>query len=510
MMETMTILPIEEPVAPYVPTAVERAALRVVQFGALAVVLIATTHRAFDLDRFFVPKELVLHVTAAISGLLLIRRIRINWTLLSFLGISILSALFATNGWVAGRAVAITASGIVLFGVGRALREAGLGREVAGTMALAVVVAAVTSLLQAYGIHLDIFAINRAPGGTLGNRNFVAHAAAFGLPVVLLAAMRGRRRATIGVVLVTAALVLTRSRAAWLAFAAVVIIFLLAMVMLRMWRRLALIVICAGAGVAAALLLPNALQWRSDNPYLESVRGVANYQEGSGHGRLLQYRRSLFMSPIIGVGPGNWAVEYPGRVPSGDPSLDQSVGGMTSNPWPSSDWVAFSAERGFAGVVLMAMFFLALLRNGWRQLREAHDVDERLVAATLIAMVIGACVAGAFDAVLLLALPTLLIFTTLGVLSATPVEAHPRHALLMLLVIAISIAGAARSGAQVIAMDLYTRGVALQRASELDPGNYRLHVRLARGRHRCAHARAAHALYPNADEARALARGCSK
>jgi O-antigen ligase len=495
--------------APRLPTFAERAALRVVQCGALAVVLVASTHRLFDLDRFFVPKELVLHLTAVISGLLLIRHLRLNRLLLAFLGVSTFSALFATNGWVAWRAVAITASAIVLFEVGRALRDAGLGRQVANAMALAVVFAAVTSLLQAYGIRLDVFAINRAPGGTLGNRNFVAHAAAFGLPVVLLAAMRGRRRAVIGVMLVTAALVLTRSRAAWLAFGAVVLVFVISVVMLRLWKRLALLVVCAGAGIAIALVVPNALQWRSENPYLESMRGVVNYEEGSGHGRLVQYQRSLFMSPLIGVGPGNWAVEYPRRVPRNDPSLDQIAGGMTSNPWPSSDWAAFAAERGFVAVILMACFFLTLLRDGWRRLREAIDVDDRLAAAALIATVIGAGVAGAFDAVLLLAVPTLIVFTTLGALSPPSVEPRSSRAWLMIVAILICAAGVARSTAQLIAMDMYTRGTSLQRASKLDPGNYRLHLRLAHsGRQRCVHARAAHALYPNADEARALARGC--
>src|SRR4051795_7931525 len=48
-------------------------ALRVLQIGAIAVVLAVTTFHAFELDRFFVPKELVLHVVAALAGLLAIR-----------------------------------------------------------------------------------------------------------------------------------------------------------------------------------------------------------------------------------------------------------------------------------------------------------------------------------------------------------------------------------------------------------------------------------------------------
>ena len=44
----------------------------VVIVGALAVVLLSLPYKAFDLDRFFVPKELALHATAAITGLIVL------------------------------------------------------------------------------------------------------------------------------------------------------------------------------------------------------------------------------------------------------------------------------------------------------------------------------------------------------------------------------------------------------------------------------------------------------
>src|SRR5437763_833790 len=157
--------------------------------------------------------------------------------------------------------------------------------------AVAVVVA-VTSLLQTYGLDITLFSENRSPGGTLGNRNFVAHAAAFGLPLVLFAAIGARRRFLLGAAgaaLTTATLVLTRSRAAWLAFAAVVVVFLMAMLGspplrrdARAWRRLIAILLFIGAVVGAALVLPNALHWRGKNPYLQSVKHVTDYESGSG------------------------------------------------------------------------------------------------------------------------------------------------------------------------------------------------------------------------------------
>jgi hypothetical protein len=54
----------------------------------------------------------------------------------------------------------------------------------------------------------------------------------------------------------------------------------------------------------------------------------------------------------------------------------------------------------------------------------------------------------------------------------------------------------------------------LSRAALIDPGGYRAHIRLARSgsglnrQGRCAHARAARDLYPNAREARNLSDGC--
>src|SRR5947199_1263538 len=264
-----------------------RASLRVVQLGAIAVVVAVTTFFSFELDRFFIPKELVLHVTAVRAALFAIRTLRdatattIDRLLAGYVALGVLSAAFATNRWLGMRALAISASSVLLFWVARRLRETGYARPLLHALALAVVTVAITSLLQTYGLATTLFSENRSPGGTLGNRNFIAHVAAFGLPLVLLAALGAQRRFLLGAsgaAIATASLVLTRSRAAWLAFAAVVVVFLVAMIASpplrrdgRTWRRLAAIIVFAGAGVAAALLLPNALKWRSRNPYLQTV-----------------------------------------------------------------------------------------------------------------------------------------------------------------------------------------------------------------------------------------------
>src|SRR5438270_9459605 len=104
------------------PTAVrDRVALYVLQLGAIAVVLVAMPYKAFDLDRYFVPKELVLHVCAAIGAIRLVSKrgrltVRaVDMLLALFLISSVISAAFATNRWAAERALAISLSGAALF-----------------------------------------------------------------------------------------------------------------------------------------------------------------------------------------------------------------------------------------------------------------------------------------------------------------------------------------------------------------------------------------------------------
>src|SRR5262249_46689456 len=132
----------------------------------------------------------------------------------------------------------------------------------------------------------------------------------------------------LGVAMVCGTLVLTRSRAAWLGVAAVLAVFLVGWLLvpparrsLRHWSRLMLLLICAAGGAVAVVSLPNTLRWASDNPYAETAAGLVNAREGSGRGRLLQWKNTMRMAahhPLLGVGPGNWPVHYPEFAPRSD------------------------------------------------------------------------------------------------------------------------------------------------------------------------------------------------
>jgi O-antigen ligase len=523
----------------------ERAALRVLQFGALAVVLAAAPYKAFDLDRFFVPKELVLHATALAATLLCLMRARrlglgrVDQLLALFLVVGVLSAVFATNWWLAGRAVAVSLSGAACFWSARAVSRAGLGRPLVAALALAGIVGAITALLQAYGVRTEYVSLNRAPGGTFGNRNFMAHLSVITMPaLVLVATMAATRRAFAwwagGLALVAGALILSRSRAAWLALIVGAVVLLpLAVYALRRGRgtlrlgRLFALPLAAAVGAAAALVLPNTLDWNSESPYMDTAKSVVNYREGSGRGRLVQYGNSLRMSlrhPLLGVGPGNWAVVYPKFADRDDPSLSDD--GMTSNPWPSSDWMTFISERGVASFVLLGLAMLALLTDGLRAVRDGPTPEERLTASVLIGTLAILIVVGTFDAVLLLPVPALAAWTLLGALSPPTRERKafvlslPKRALVLVAVAAAGGLAIVRSATQLSAMSVFSttsRVAQLERAAALDPGSYRIRVRLAEAyarRGRCkgviAHASAARALFPSAPRPRRLLDNCGR
>ena len=530
------------------PPRADRAALVLVQAGAIAVVLASLPYKAFDLDRYFVPKELALHIAAlgAAMCILLPRGrlslARVDWLLIAYLALCTVSAVFAENRWLSTRALAISFSGAALFWVGRVLRRDGLARAVLWAVALAGAAGAATALLQAYGVTTEYFSLNRSPGGTFGNRNFMAHLSAIVAPTIVYCGVTARRSigtlfAGILLGVIAAAEVLSRSRGAWLALlAAGVPLGVVAWMTRERWsarttaQRLMVLGVAAAIGAVIALVLPNTLEWKSESPYLESVRGMVNYQQGSGRGRLVQYTNSLRMAladPILGVGPGNWSVVYPRYASRGDPSISSLDEGMTSNPWPSSDWAAFASERGIPATVLLILIFLALLGLAAWHARVSRGTEPVLGAFALAATVIITLVVGAFDAVLLLAPPTICVWLLFGVYAEPASASAPRQAIVggvrqwaPVIMFVLGLLAAGRNALQVAAMATVTassRTSALERASLFDPGSYRIHMHLAEAylnAGRCERARPqardARDLYPMAVTPRQLLSQCGE
>ena len=521
-----------------------RAARRVLQLGALACVLASLPSPLFDLDRHQVPKELVLHLTAGLAAVFALRSLRrlpialVDLLLLAYLALSLLAAIGAENHWLAFRALGVSLAGAAVFWTAGGISRAGLARPLVVALAAAAVVGAMTGLLQAYGVELPLMTATRAPGGTFGNRNFMAHLTAIALPALLLVTVQTGSRArallgALGTALAAAALLLSRSRAAWLGAAVPAAFFVIeglwagALWTDRRYRpRIAMLGVAAATGIVLALVLPNQLDWRSDSPYLESLVGVANFREGSGHGRLVQYRNTLRMAgdhPVLGVGPGNWPVAYPLYTTPGDPAYDTGDI-MPTNPWPSSDWVAVASERGLPALLVLFSMAGVMVFVGWRRFRRNGRSADGLAGLALVATALAAAVVGTFDAVLLLAVPSLFVWALLGALLPPQRElaaiALPdgRRRLLALTTAALALLFALRSSAQAAAMLIAGSGRSVRLvtwAARIDPGSYRLHMILSgvAGAHGpCSrvrvHAAAAHTLFPHHDAPARVLRAC--
>lgn len=130
-------------------------ALGALGLGASAVVFVALPYKVFDLDRYFVPKELALHLTALGAGLAVLAVLgrdrergrpvvvpltRVDTLLVAFLVLSVVSACFATNGWLAARALALSVSGTVVFWTAQALSRAGRARTLLAVLGAATTV----------------------------------------------------------------------------------------------------------------------------------------------------------------------------------------------------------------------------------------------------------------------------------------------------------------------------------------------------------------------------------
>ncbi len=383
------------------------------------------------------------------------------------------------------------------------MAQAGRATPVLAAAALLPATAAATALAQTYGADSEFFSLNRVPGGTFGNRNFVAHLCAVGLPILAYLALSARRAAgtlaaTAALAAATATLVLTRSRGAWLAAGVAIALFATGVWRAaaarcpegrppddarrpRLWLAPALGVIAAGAAVAA-VQLPNTLDWRSRSPYLDSARDVVNYRQGSGRGRLAQWRNSARLAaqaPVLGVGPGNWSVRYPSVAPAPDPSLTSA--GVPANPWPSSDWVAFATERGIAGALPLAVAFVLLLWRAHRLVWRAPTAADRLRGGALGALLGATLTAGAFDAVLLLAAPTFLAWVGAGALTGDAAHGRPLLPRGARLLAPPLLASAAVGAAHATAMQLFSTGRprAVEQAAALAPGDYRIQLRAA-------------------------------
>jgi hypothetical protein len=215
-------------------------------------------------------------------------------------------------------------------------------------------------------------------------------------------------------------------------------------------------------------------------------------------------------------------VQYVRFAPAGDRSIADD--GMTANPWPSSDWVAFISERGFVPTIALVAAFLILFFRALRRWSDIQDPDAVLAQCVLAGTIVATMVVSAFDVVLVLAAPAFIVWSILG--AASGVRIPPRElkvsssalGLAAAALLIVTLVATARSVTQTIAMTSVGRGgmtAGWVSGAMWDPGSYRINLRVADLYYRRGHcsvargyARRAVSLFPNSPAARRIVRGC--
>jgi len=385
---------------------------------------------------FTVPKQTILELGAALSiGALLVRlavsnraaadetssrwllelrqRVRpLRWGIILVLGSVALSAAIADRAPGAPYALPALVRWVALFGVAGGVLASGGDAAIPARLLQSVTVSAALVSLIGLLQHLDLFALPvpviSTPGSTFGNRNLGAEAVAlsipFGLGALILARssrQQGERRLlAAAVALEVLYLAATRARGAWLGGLMGVLAF--ALTSGKPWPRRTVLM---ALGVSVLAVLVAVIPGRSNPRYAADAKRFAKAFDVVGTSfdpdspalrtRLGLWRRSLTMletHPVVGIGPGNWAVLFPRYAEPGA----TVEGVLSANLAPRNahcDLLECLTETGWLGLGSLLILAYGVTTSLRRDLRAAPPDDPRgrrlaarIAGATLVAL----------------------------------------------------------------------------------------------------------------------------
>jgi putative inorganic carbon (hco3(-)) transporter len=474
--------------------------------GLVVVALVFVRTSARTLDAYSLPKEIALHLAATTAAVAAVRGSRFTIgrvELLLGLGflLSVASATIAAqNPWWALRGLALSSSALLIFWSARQIvssraRELVFSCAVLGLVGLALVV-----LLEAHGVIPSLSMPGRAPGGPEGNRNFTAHLLVLGLPLLTYRALIATHRslrivAVLGLALALATILISRSRGAWLGGMAMAGLMAAMAAAFKARPSMKGTGVLAGAVLMGALLAqlptrvgPVGVRGARDLSYGNTFARIGEYREGTGRGRLIQYRTTLAMiaeQPWLGVGPGNWSVAYPRHSTPPDPSYVPDAP-QPVNRLPNSDVLGLVAERGLPCALMLVAALVLLLAGAVRQLRRSRGRGGDGARAWLaLATTAALLVMGSVDAVALRVGPAFFVAAILGLClpgggPADGTTARVRTAISVVIVVLGAVfACQALAAVKSLLLARSNSASILERAWRLDPGNFSLAGRAA-------------------------------
>lgn len=247
---------------------------------------------------------------------------------------------------------------------------ASLLRVIAGLALGSSVLAAlnIAAFATAYAAH-DV-KVGAAPNAVYGDANYVAMflepPAAVAAGLAMFGGGRWRWLSVVWGTIVGIALLLTLSKAAYVAIA---VLAVLAVLSLRRWRWRILAALVVAAGVLSQVPLIKQ-RWSTA---ADALVGRFEIYRDAAH--ILQQH------PLFGVGLGEFHVIYRAGA---------------NEPYPHNLWLAFWVETGLLGLVAFAAVFVALLWLGWRAWPSVGGVYRAAMWGALASLIMWAT-HGVFD-----------------------------------------------------------------------------------------------------------------
>lgn len=235
--------------------------------------------------------------------------------------------------------------------------------------------------------------------GTLGRSNYLAGYLVLVMPLTVIeTARRGlswpQRLMRILLLLAqTVALLLSKSRAGWLAYGMILTVGLIGWGILRQRRRWWLVGLGIGLMGLGGLLglnfgdaIPPAWQTNSIIARLSTLHVT---QAGSIAARLTIWRTSwtlLKQRPLLGSGPGTFALAFARVSP---PELIYYQGRETMVDQAHNLWLNLGVESGLLGTLALLALYATVAYYGWRQLRALASPTAQLRHFALLLALLG-------------------------------------------------------------------------------------------------------------------------
>lgn len=229
-------------------------------------------------------------------------------------------------------------------------------------------------LFQVAGIDFLSWEVRNSALSTLGRRNFAAEYLVMVIPYVYYLVIK-ERRWWLYIVLISSVmhLIFTFTRASYLGFfVSSVLFFMFYGIKIPVRKRLTVVLII--------LLLSRIC-----------FSGVKTFEPGTVKSRLLIWNITLKMiraNPVIGVGPGNFFINYP-YYGIGEEEALRGVSLVVDRA--HNDYLEVCAEEGIVGLILFLYLLYSFFRVAFILYREA-DRESRLLMAGIICSVVGICV----------------------------------------------------------------------------------------------------------------------